>query len=590
MSVPLLLSGSLSEKAVLRFLRSPAAQGCIVVEFDTLLDRRLHPQVGHWFGKSEIVDATAAREVNEHGRSLLASFLEERPELGDSPKAAALRRACLRVQDQQIVIPHLVNARIAAWVMGQFPVSRIIAAAGCGISFPFWRQTAARLGLPLDLLPVENTGWNPRRRLEKWLFRTRRKIRAAEVQLTQVSAPAPPITQGPLVVCASERVTRLLHGAAGPEGCRLVHVSQAQLAKPTEAELAGERTVFSRWWTTWQQKVPALDGGLSEVQAILEPLGRHLVETSCPLYACLKKRALEELRALKPALLLCDTQTDSPERVWSLAAQELGIPVAAYTYDHFVDPKLNFAPDHLLCDSARGTRAATGKGFPAERIIEVQSHRRPRLPELAPAASVRPCVLFSDSFNTAMNAVFDAQSSLRFYRLIIATARRLPEVDFVIKFHPLRGRKTELLSFAGMDENDLQFRKNYLRTLRPPRNVSLLAPESSMADALGRAAVLLNGYSTTAHEAFQAGVPVVFLIRPDPAAPAFPDIDRFLEVLFTTDAAALTDILTHLTKDVAFSARQVAGQRRYLDELYWKPAPPLAEAVSRLVRALPQSP
>jgi len=346
---------------------------------------------------------------------------------------------------------------------------------------------------------------------------------------------------------------------------------------------------YRQWWSNWQA---------DQTEAIPSPvrnIGQYYVEKVYPVYACLYQQARQRLAAHRPPLILCDTQAGTPERMWSLAAQELGIPVVAYNYDHLPEPRFSFMPDFLLADSGRSAMTAITKGVPERRILSIQSHRKTTLRKhvsaQAPSSSLkRPLVIYADSYYAGTRADIDPGRSYHFYKLVIETARQLSEADFVIKFHPLRERKQEQLSFVAMDETELSLRTGFIHALRPPSNLRLIQPEENLPQYLAKADVLLNYNSTSGIEAFEMGIPVVFMQPVGPQVKAYPNIHDYQACLQAEDTESLVGTIQKLIHEPVMRTMQIEKQQRYLREFYWPPGPNLVEGIETCWQRIEASP
>lgn len=576
-SATLVISGSLSESSVIRFLSSPDARGAVVIEFDTSLERSLFPGVSVWMDYcSFIATWQQAQALDDQSRELLAQLLDPCPGSGELPGDGDLRRAALRARDWQVALPQMLTDLIFEQVRSQHDISRIIVAAGAGVSFEGWRSTASAAGLPVEFLPVEKCRMSLRRRLERWRARWRRKRRHAETK------PASPISSdegvSPDVLCCSERINSMLTGHAEEPPFSLRYETTENLGEPVERELSTWREHFEIWWHRWREckiEGAAAASPCVKFQDVLLRLGDSYVSGRYARFAALRERAQQVLMKARPRLLLSDTQTDTDDRAWSLAARSLGIPVASYTYDHVVDAKLSFVPDHLIADGACNREAAIRFGYPPDNIVSVQGHRLPtcRSREASGVCSflkaARPKVLFADSYHAAWSAHSEPGMWMRQYRQIVEAARRTPQADFFIKPHPLRTKKQEMLAFAGMDEQELHVRKRQLQRLAPPSNLRMLPPEDSMDEHLQSSAILLNTTSTTGLQAFHLGVPVVFLMPASALFYSFPQLHTFTEVMCVTEDAELTSRIHRLLSEADFALELVHQQRRYLDGCFW---------------------
>lgn len=577
----LVLTGSLAPQALERRL-AEVAEGAVVLEYDTLLERSRYPGVVAWLSTRDIFGRDAAMPLLAGMTEAMEPYLRSRPELGDRPGDADLRKAALGGEFQDRMSMRLFNLALRDHLWSRFEFDRLVVCAGSGVSFGFWREVAAEKGLPVECLAPE---WRPRslrRRIERWLCRWRRA--PAVVANEAITREAPP-AEAPLVLCASGRVARLLAREPAAPRFRLQTVTAAELGEPTPESVAAESAHWADWWRRWQAEVLDQDPAVRGCRDIHRAMGDHHVQRVYPRWSAQVAKAMARLQELRPALVLADTQIGAEDGVWSLAAARLGIPVASYTYDFLLKPRTMFTPDFALVDGQRGIPRMIAAGYPAERIVDVRGHRRPsappRTPEQVEAAFTRrrPQVLHADT----MTVITDPQACLHQYRSVVEAARRLPQLDFILKFHPLRAPKSEERGFIGMDESEVQSKTRFLRSLRPPSNVRLAPPEQPMEEAMQSAAVLLNTISVSGHEAFHLGLPVVFLVRHPPEFFLFPELEQRLQPPWGESGKELTQALTRLFGDRDYRQAQVAAQHRYQEEFFWSSRQTLTEAVNGLL-------
>ncbi|MEN3943444.1 hypothetical protein WJU23_19240 [Prosthecobacter sp. SYSU 5D2] len=582
----LLVAGSLSDRAVRRHLRSADAGGTTVVEMDTLHDRAQFPAVAHWQDYGSLFPLEQAARINAAADDVIDYFLTLPGPSAQVPTHRAFRAACLPVQAWRVTVPCLVNLHIAQQMLREQTYDRLIVSAGCGIHFGAWREISRRHNLPLTLLPMEPASPG----LARWLRKKWHRLRKpAPLRLEPPSAHSDASSARDSILCISERASRLLAAAPDSRQLPLLPLTVAQVNACDSSEVAQYSLLYQQWWTAWQQERSTSSHPLASApgsQAIFEAIGAEAVR-HYPRYASIYQRALRELERLQPRLLLCDTQTGSAERMWSLAAQELGIPVVAYVYDHVPNPRFSFTPDLLLSNSGRITQLSLERGVPEKAIIPTQSHRQVRPGSSAAApSSARPLILYADSYYAGLIAHSDPSSSYRCYRLVVETARRLPNMDFAIKFHPLREKKQEMFSFVALDETELRNRKNYIHSLQPPANLRFIEPEVSMMDDLQKSSVLLNLNSTAALEAFQLGIPVIFLEQVTPLVKAFLRIHDYAACISAETPETLQKELLTLTSDPDACIRQFLKQKLYLEEFYWPAAPSLTESLKTCLTRL----
>lgn len=583
----LFLTGSLAPRAMKQRLAAETGE-VVVLEYDTLLDRARHPNVTCWTSVSELVGEADFKAFRARILDALALYLETRPEVGDQPGDEDLRRAALPGPPRDNAFFVLVNQAIFDRVRKLHAFDRIIVTPGGGVHFDFWREMASKHSLPIEIIQPE---WRRRslgRIIERW--RLKKHARAAVS-----AAVVPPIhepEQGVLVLSASRRISKMLEQEGGERGFKLGQVSAEELGQPDDEFLKSEAARFETWWQRWQSEVlaPACAKGDTralDFQHLFTNLGDQLSREVYPRWSALRRNAVELLRAKQPVMVLSDTQINEEEHIWCLAAREFGIPVVSYTHDNMLNARIMFLPDHVLVDGMRCGPFVRAHGFPADKITAIRSHRKPahacRTEAQTDAifSAPHPRVLLADT----MTILTETQSSLRIYQMLVDAARCLPQVQFCIKFHPLRVGKSEIRSFLGMDESEVQVRQRFLKSLHPPKNLTFIAPEAVLTDCLQSAAILLNTTSVSGHEAFQMGVPVISLVRHEADSITFPEIDSWMHQIVAKDAVQLADMVQKLITDREFRQAQIDGQLRYLSDYYWKSDLRFTDAITHLLQA-----
>ncbi len=565
MTRTLFIYGSLAPKACKNETRRIWSQSEItVLEVETWLPLDQRFKASEWINALDLLSPEDQVNLDTRTNEILESYLQALPITENVPLQRAFRAACLGMTCRKWINPYLVNLELARHVFAGRTFDRILVAPGAGISFRAWKQVAAKYQIPIEFLSMESRPWSLKRRWQRLVNRW--KKRPSPVSST---TQTPRSSKQGAVLCCSIRLSRMLQSQSKDTQLDWNYVSDEVFGQPEGSEFERLKRGYATWWQASENKLSSLlkdDPG--DPRSILLDLGQQQSRETYPRFAWKYLRARDYLEKARPSLLLCDTQEGSDERAWSLAASELGIPVAAYTYDHIPQPRFSFSPDWLLCDSGRNTHIAKMRGHQAERIIPVSSHRRP--PSLLQASSPAKenIILYADSYYSGTSATVDPQRSYMHYQLIVDTARQMPNHEFRIKFHPLRDRKKVEQCFIGMDEEELHVRTLYIESLNPPSNVHLIPPEEDMLKHLQDAGVLLNSNSTAGLEAFVLGVPVIFLYEPNTEL-GFPLIHEFQACLVAQTQAQLSDTISKLASDTVFAAKQIQNQRRYVDDFYW---------------------
>lgn len=572
-----------------------AANDMLVVEFDTLLDRTIYPQASEWLTIRDILGNDVFITIQREIFDALEFYLRARPEIGDQTGDCELRKASMTGAFLDGAYTQLMSEMLLSRLQEKYRWTTIVVTAGCGVHFDFWRQTATANGMSVDVLQPEPFRRSFRRWLTRWYHK--RLAKRAEKLPQQTPLGVRASTNSPLVACASKRVSKLLKSAEMQGLFRLTHLTAEDLGPIDSAVIHEEKQRQTNRWNRWQDEVLA-KASIKEQERFgrFKPLyaatGIRFHSEVYPRWYALKKTAKDWLNKHRPDVILSDTQMAEEESIWTLAALELGIPVIAYTYDSVINAKIMNTPEYVLVDGMRSIPRALENGYPIERMINVSGHRRPSVPcrtseeTEAIFATPQPQVIYADS----MSVAWDPQASLRSFRSIVEAARKLPHLRFIIKFHPLRAAKTELRCFVGMDESEVQAKTRFIKEMNPPRNVTILAPEANMEEQLKSAAVLLNTLSMSGHQAFQLGIPVVFMMESRSDFITFPELHRWLDVPQPQNGSELAAILEKLLTSRDYRQNQIERQKRYLDEYYWSSTLSLEEGISQALNKLHSHP
>ncbi|MCW0221060.1 MAG: hypothetical protein OJI67_22215 [Prosthecobacter sp.] len=581
MAHTLLITGTLAPRAIHAAMQSADTT---VIEFDTLLDRSRYPKISRWSSLIDLISTEEGLAINESAESLVDAFLSHELPVENLPTQRAFRAACLGSQAWRLTIPALLNLRLAQHAIQQFKPDRIIVAAGTGIHFAAWRQAASVAQIKIQFLPAEKIRISLLRRLWKeW----QRWKKPAAATLADVKTPEQTQQIGG-ILCISGRTARIIATQNQDLHLPISGLEATDLSLTSTAQTSELKERYQQWWKDWLAKYQSKLGQTETGELYLDlikSIGGHFITKIYPSYAALRVHARQRLEKIRPQFVLCDTQVGTPERMWSLAAQELGIPVVGYNYDQMPAPKFSFMPDFILADSGRANRTFIQHGIPVDRILQIQSHRKLRLsnpPKQPPSKTRRPLIIYADIYYAGTRADMDPGASYRNYKQVIETALRLPEFDFAIKFHPLRERKQEQFSFVGLDETELHLRKAFIKDLNPPANLKCVHPEISLPKYMTQADVLLNSTSTAGIEAFEMGIPVIFLQKIGPHVKAYPSIHDYQACLEALTPEDIAQQITRLIQDPAFRVDQIEKQQRYLREFFWPPGPSLVEGIETI--------
>jgi hypothetical protein len=582
MSKHLLISGTLGHKAVTRFLAGTQANHATVVEWDSLLDRREYSSVKDWHNMTDFMNFPMIGKINGTIRTWSRMLLDHPQESNEVMTGRDFRVASFGVSELTCLTAAAMNQEIGKKLLDGESYSQIRVAAGCGVNPAVWRELAEHHAIPVEIFPLEKHLWSPIRRIRKWQGRSKQKA-AAGPRLD--GTPLSELPDRPEILCASRLVGEILLKRGGTRDDGMAIIANADLSRAGTSEIEDYRGGYAVWWAASVKTLfdTAEGARISPVaRSIIESIGGALTQDVYPLNACIYERARKTLERIRPKSLLCDTQRGGAERMWSLAARDLGIPVMAYTFDHLLDPDYFFTADYLISDSGRNTLNAIKNGISERHVIEALSHRYPsdRISENRGGK----VVVCADNFYSGDQCTQDPQVSYLLYHAVVEAAREIPEVEFILKFHPLRQKKSELRSYIGMDEQELANRKRYIRSLHPPANFRMLDPEANMLALLQSADALINIESLTGVEAFRYGIPVIFL-RP-PTAQDFPRLAEYEALLYPLEGEGLAAPLRRILDDEAARNRHVSNQNKYLKEFYWRSETPLLEAARQLLQSI----
>lgn len=570
MARTLLITGTLAPRALRERLASEEARDMVVVESDTLLNRARYPKVSTWRHLSDLIPTDEALAINTTAENEVDAFLSQERPSADLPTHRGFRAACLGPHTWRLMMPHLFNQRLAEHCLQQFQPTRIIVAAGSGVHFQAWKEAAGKAAIPIEFLPPEKFFMGVRRRLWKWW---QRWTKPAPTLLSSQPLPETSATTG-YILCTSERLSRLIAGQTQQLNLPVQAITAADLEASSPALHKKLTQDYQQWWQNW------LGESGHNLSSAIQNIGKYYVEKIYPTYACIYYQALQHLKTERPVFMLSDTQTGTKERMWSLAAQELDIPVVAYNYDQMPTPRFSYLPEFILANSRRSVITALHNGVPEERLQIIQSHRKQHLglSDQRPN-NKRPLIVYADGYNAGMRADILHSSGYRFYQTVIGAARKLPQYDFIIKFHPLRERKQAQLSFVAMDESELRVRKDFIHEQKPPANLRLISPEENLPQIMARTDVLLNFNSTSGVDAFEMKIPVIFLQQLNANVKVYPNIHDYQACIHAEDPDTLAEKITTLIQQPEARALQIQRQQRYIEDFYWPPGPSLVQAI-----------
>jgi hypothetical protein len=528
--------------------------GCLPLE--------LRPDVGSpWHKSSDFIADDDLDQFDNQTNELIEVFLQsEVSGFDDIPIDRCFRSAFLSMKSRKLINPYLVNLELAKrFLQSQPEFHQIIVSPGAGISFRAWMQIAEVHKVPIRFLKIEKAPFSISRKWQRFTCRCFKYFnKTKSIKILNKTKK--------IVCCAS---SRLAHQLQGQTDIGWYYASDALLGIPSQGELVKIKDRYQTWLALLEENLKNLtQHQADDTRLILIDLARQFSSEFFSLFACKYSAAVNHLVQSSPKLVVIDTQQGSQDIVWSLAAKSLRIPVAALTYDHTIDPQLGFKPDWLLSDSGRHDHVAEVRGYPINRIIKVVSHRRPNVIKKKSHPSVKPVILYADSYYSGTIASIKPDLCHRLYKVIIDVAREMECCIFQIKFHPLRDHKIEALNFTGLDEHEIHTRTQFIKSLNPPSNVKIITPEQNLLKYLVKTDILLNSNSSAGLEAFSLGIPVIFLHPPD-INNAFPMIYEFDACRLALSSAELADELKRLQNNPQHTHDLVERQRKYIEDFYW---------------------
>lgn len=570
----LLVHGAFAARGALHAIRDWSRT--VALEVDLALPQAQRRQCAAVLTIPPLLPEAEARCLQERAERVLDAFLEDRVQAPGLATDRRFRAACMSIEAWRIVVPHVVCLEYARRALDHGPFDRLVVAPGAGISLPAFEQVARALGVPLEVLPFDREEppflWMLKRRWQRFRHR-RRSTRAA-----------PPAPRLPAAVgsdglwCADPRLEAMI--ATQDTAARWQRGPGFQDPDPSAMAKLAER--YGRWWRDWWlhwREAHPQEEALSDFW-ILERLGDWFSRERYPLHALLLEQARAAVAAGSPRRVLVGSMRGRRELLWGLAAQEQGIPAAVYTVDCHIDPRLVFKPDLALCDDTRQCDLAA-ESLTADRIVRVRSHRRPPGRDVVgpPQPHARPRLLLADTYYSGMVASSSPLLSFWAYERAVEAARALPDCDVFIKFHPVRERPEAVFHLSGLHHLHLWQRETFIRGLRPPANLHLLAPEARLSEALPHADLLLNIQSYAGLEAFALDIPVIYL-QPWDEEGLYPRMNALGAMRVATDTPRLIALVRELLGDAGKRREQLERQRAYLDYFYSQGHPACADAAA----------
>jgi glycosyltransferase involved in cell wall biosynthesis len=502
--------------------------------------------------------------LNRRMEDLLDAFLQERAPMPRLETSRLFRSACMSMDAMRQMMPYLRTLEEVKLLAKHGPWQEVIISPGSGVCIAAWRQVAEHLGVPVRVLDLDHgqpsAGWMLRRRWQRWLHQRGRPSKRNTFRLPQA-------VSGDEWLCADPRVEVVL----GEEGAALGWRGVPSLEVPPEQELLRLRHAYAEWWqrwcADWQSEHPEA-GALSDHLA-LSIVGEWAAREVYPLHAYALLQAREHLRRLRPKRLLVGSMFGKIELMWLVAAKELGIEVGAYSLDNAIYPKLCFEPDFLFYDDLRQRVFAEERGISAGKMVPVRTHRLPPPAPRIQQRRSRPLVVLADTSYHGVNSSPAPLISYWALETMVEAARMLPGWDFAFKFHPVRERPEARFHFDGCHHRHICEREQHFRSLRPPSNIRITAPEVRFSELMASADVVLHIYSYAAIEAMAACIPSLLLASRNDDPDVFWRVMREGHVLpAATSAKELAAKLDDLHKDSELRQTMINHQKRFLESFH----------------------
>jgi hypothetical protein len=545
-----------------------------VIEMDACLPQACYQQGAEQVLKGKPVDYVEGDEIDRRVHELLELFLADRAYSDGLEIHRSFRAACISMDSYKMLCPYLLNLRMARRLIHAFEWEQIIVSPGSGVCTLAWQQLAQALGIPLVLLPVKPAKplllWQLKRKWQKRQLRNKYKV------IKPGTAGLPVATEKSAWVCVDAR----LHGLLAEDDGHWSRIPDA--ASPSAEEMTRLRQDYLSWWADWladwrrdHPQKEALDDTV-----ILETFGRHHCEEVYPAHALRLVQARKVMKRLSPQCVIAGAMWGKIELMWLLAARELGIKTALYTLDDSVNPAYSFEPDFVFCDDQRHVELALKRGISAQHLFMVKTHRLPTLAKTKlPTQRARPQVVLVDTFFSGWRIIAMPSISLWAIRLAVETARLMPDYDFFIKFHPIRETPQEKFNWGGFSNLQLWQRECYFRSLNPPKNISLKAPEDRLSVMLETTDVLLNIQSYSAFEAFALSVPVIHVVEPNKQMTVYKRLLDLDAIQVASTAETLVPLITSNVKQLTKSAEQIKRQHQFMKQFYVTEGQALGEQV-----------
>ena len=550
----------------------------LVLEVDARLPEKFRRKGAEVIPGSLLAEPAASESTMLRAQELLDAFLEDKAPVLGLNTTREFRSACLSLVGMRLVVPYVRTLLEAAEIMKLGPWERIVISPGAGVCTRAWEQVGRHFEVPVTLLAMDRqlppALWMLRRRFSRWRLKRRTGQGSGPVPF-QLPAASP----GDALLCVDSRLMPILGEAGAKAGWRAAPSLSAACLETLEPMRRRYQAWWQGWWAAWAAE--HAEAGLSDHEA-LRSVGDWMSDDVYAKHAAALDLTRAHLAELRPRRILLGSVLGMVELMWVLAARELGIQVVAYTLDDPIQPKLCFAPDLLLVDDLKHEWLARERGL-ADRTVRVRTHRH--MPKSVPRnsaerAGARPQILLTASFYLGHTPAVPSETILWASELVVEVARRMPEADFAIKFHPLRERPDPKFSLDGFHHLHLWQAEVHFHSLQPPANVRLIMPEMRLSELLPTTSIMLHLNSYASLEACSAEVPVISLSPSEPTSMILKTMRHHGALCLAGSAAELRSQIQLLIQDASALNAQLMAQKLYLDHYYPMSAPSLLDGVS----------
>ena len=570
----LVLTGSLALNRVTEMLIKYQKSEITIIEFDTTINKLLYPWVFKWTDINKLLLANDKELINKVGVDFLDCFLN----FDFKDKRVPLHRnfigSCINFEVKAFITSFLINIEVYKKIKGLGAFDQYVIIPGNGINIQAWQAIAKFHNAPIEYgkrdLCVIPCGRKTN------LFLNRISIRNLKL-FSRKRNKNKCISED--ILCVGSRIASVLSNEDNNITSKCRQLSDTEISKTDNRKILFNQNIYSEIWGNLIRNNSLVEFG-SELEyfdsVLFKEVGDIFFNKIFPNKSIIYSNAINVIAKLRPRLVACTTQLGANERMWSLGARELGVCVVAYSYDGIFELQNAVSTDYLLCGNRDIAKAAMNKGFSPEKILMVQSHRRLSAPISRKIYNKKTTrVVLADTFFAGLDSSEDPLVTYLSYKLLIQAAKICSDIEFFIKFHPLRGKKKQNLAWSGFDEGELLIRKKYIKNLYPPSNVKTIEPECKLGDIIGDFDVLINLNSFAAIEAFEVGVPVIFLFFNEllSTASRFNSLIETGGLLSADNSNEICKILQMLLKNKHYRNLQINKQYKYITEYMYESSP-----------------